>query len=377
MRFRDTEHLAALVADADAAAARIAAADPQRRAELAASARRTVARLSARLDGSPLEDATADRVDADERAGLPPTSVADRAPALDSTATVTSDGASGTPGWARVLRIDSMPTQDVAAVEYANLLAAVDAEPALAPRFLQEPGAVLVTLHGLVCRGLVDPAIIGRPRRSELAVHDGAQGRVLYNTPPPGAVGDLLAGLVAWLAGDLPAGFARPAAETPALLLAGVVHERLLQWQPFAAGNGRVARAAALLELRARGLDPDGVAVPEAAFIADRVAYYGEVAATIRRRDDLTAWLERCAEATVEALEAAADALGPRPEPDAPASAVRTVSALAPGDTITVADLAAAAEVSRADAQRHLRALVRAGLLARDPGTRGLRYRRR
>lgn len=129
--------------------------------------------------------------------------------------------------------------------------------------------------------------------------------------------------------------------------------------------------------LRARGLDPDGVAVPEAAFIADRVAYYGEVAATIRRRDDLTAWLERCAEATVEALEAAADALGPRPEPDAPASAVRTVSALAPGDTITVADLAAAAEVSRADAQRHLRALVRAGLLARDPGTRGLRYRRR
>lgn len=367
MRFRDTDHLVGLIADAEAAAARIAAADAPSRAALAATARRTAARLSARLDGSPLEDATAARVDAGVVAGEPPTAVADRAPALDGTDA----------GWARVLRLDSMPTQDVAAVEYANLLAVADAEPALAAQVLQDPLTVLTSLHGLVCRGLVAPEVIGRPRRSELAVHDGAQGRVLYNTPPPEAVGELLAQLTAWLAGDLPRGFSRAAADTPALVVAGVVHERLLQWQPFEAGNGRVARAAARLVLRARGLDPHAVAVPEVAYHDDRVGYHREVAATIRRRDDLTAWLERDAEAVVGALETAAAALAPAPQPDVPVSAARTVRALAPGDTVTVAELVAATGATPTDAREHLRALVRSGVLQRDPGTRGLRYRRR
>lgn len=355
MRLVYRDYLVTLVGDAEAAATRIADAEPAARQRLAASARRESARLSARLDASPLTDATAAEVDEREEAGSVPAPVA-------------IPQAAGTGGWARTLKVDELASQEIAAVEYANLLACFDAEPDIAAGFFDKPRAALEQLHGLVCRGLVVDDMLGQPRRSQQSVHDGAQGQVIYHAAPPERIADLLDELTAWLTG--------PGAAVHPLIVAGVVHERLLQWQPFEAGNGRLARAASRVVLRAGGLDTDGVAVAERLPAADPAGYYGEVAATIRRRDDLGPWLQRAAEGVVAGMRVAADALAPARRPPLPTRATATAEQLAGGQAITVAEYAQRAEASRAAARRELRALAAAGELAVEPGTHGLRYRR-
>ena len=362
-RITYTDHLVDLIARAEGAAVRLAGADPDRRRAAAADARREASRLSAKLDGSPLDDATADAVDA----GTMPAMRPERRAAASGPAGGDRARAERA-GWAHVLRIDVMATQDVAAVEYANLLACFDAERAIAPAFFDDPLGALGELHGHICDGLVDPETVGRPRRTAQAVHDGAQGRMIYRAPDPEVVPGLLDGLAAWLG--------TRSATLPTLVVAGVVHERLLEWQPYEAANGRLARAASRVVLRARGLDPQGVAVPERDLAVDPLAYYGEVAATIRRRGDLELWLERWSEAMLAALERAADALDPRPRPEPPARALAIAGRLVPGERITTAEYARRAGISLPTAREDLRRLASAGLLGPDPRTRGLRFHR-
>ena len=60
----------------------------------------------------------------------------------------------------------------------------------------------------------------------------------------------------------------------PALVVAAVVHGEVAVTRPFGWGSGLVARATTRLVLAARGVDPDGVTVPEAGlFAAGRSAY--------------------------------------------------------------------------------------------------------
>ena len=347
-----SDYLVTLIAEAQAASARIATADPPQRTAAVATSRKTSARLSARLDASPLDDETADAVDAgalrvERRAG------GNRAPSEL--------------GWARALKLDGMPTRDVAAAEYANLLAAFDAEHQVARRLFSEPGAALAELHGLVCESLVEPSLLGALRSTPRAVHDGAQGMMIYAAPEPDTLPSLFASLTGWLGAS--------SAARPDLVLAGVVHERILEWQPFEAGNGRVARAAARVVLRARELDPDGIGVAERLWAADPSAYHAEVAATKRRRGDLSRWLERHAEAVVDGLERAAAELCPASTPAVPDRGVAYCRGRSTGTRFTMPEYAAAVGVGREIARADLTALRRAGRIVRQPGSRGLRFR--
>ncbi|MGH8907063.1 MAG: Fic family protein [Egibacteraceae bacterium] len=368
-----SDYLVDLVARAEAVSARLARAAPTSLAAVAAMSRRQAARLSARLDGSPLSDQTADAVDAGAvmGTGAPPAwenpSMTSGLLAAGSSSASPHRPASMHGGWARALRLDGLPTQDIAAAEYTNLLACFDAEEAIAADFFDHPRAALATLHRLICDGLVPPEVVGTPRVTDQAVHDGAQGRMIYRAPAPRAIPGLMDGLVGWLG--------RRSAPLPTLVVAGVVHERLLEWQPFEAANGRLARAASRVVLRARGLDPWGISVPEREFCADPIGYYAEVAATARR-GDLGLWLERFCEAALAALERAEQAVDPRPRPPVPARARAVIDSLGAGETVTIAEYAERVGTSCNTARSDLRALARAGLVVADPGTQGLRYRR-
>lgn len=350
-----TAHLVALVAEASTAAGRLIDVEPAVRDEHAARARREAARFSARLDGSPLEDDTVAAIDAGT--WVPPAEVF----------TIERVG-----GWAEALRLDGMATTDVAGVEYANLVAAAGQEPRLAEQFFDQPLDTLAELHALICRGLVDAEVAGRLRTTAQAVHDGAQGRVIFNTPDPQTLPGLMSDLQSWLRGDGKEG----SAAYPAPIASAIVHEVVLQWQPYEAANGRLARAAARMVLRGRGMDPYGLAVPERWWAADAGGYYTEVAATVRRRGDLGPWAERSVEALAAALAAAAQAIHGgedfTPHPRAAAAA----QALAPGQTITVADYAEQHGVSRETAWRDLRALAVCGLVVREPKSLGRRFRK-
>jgi len=62
-------------------------------------------------------------------------------------------------------------------------------------------------------------------------------------------------------------------AETPALLVAAIVHADLVTAAPFGERSGLIARAAERLVLAARGVDPKSLIVPEAGHLALRAAY--------------------------------------------------------------------------------------------------------
>ena len=360
--FGYTDHLVTLIAESAADAARMAAADPAAVARAAEVAARERARLSLRLDASPIDDRTADAVD---------DGTWQRPPELPEMSRPQAGG------WASALKLDGMATQDVAAVEYANLRAAHAAEESLAPDLFEQPLETLAALHGRICEGLVEPEVIGRPRRTAQAIHDGAQGRVIFNAPDPDLIPGLLQDLASWLRGGPTARGQHPGSTAlPALVIAGIVEERLLEWQPFEAANGRLARSAAATILRARGLDPWALAVPERVFAARPGRYFSEIAATQRRRADLTPWVEYRAEAVAAGLRRAADATaaGAAAEPGARARA--SAAELPSGATITVTEYATRFETSRQAALADLRALTAAGELTRDPGTRGMRFRR-
>jgi Fic family protein len=261
-----------------------------------------------------------------------------------------------------------MATQEVAAVEYANLLACADREPEIAAGLLEQPVEALAALHAEICRGLVAVDVLGRPRRSDQAIHDGAQGRVLYRAPDPETIPGLLGELATWIT--------HGGAGLPPLVVAGVLQERLLEWQPFEAANGRLARAASRVLLRARAVDPEGVAVPERLLAADPAGYYAEVAATRRRGGDPSLWLERYGEALAAALEDAADAIAPPRAVPVPARAREVAEALGEGVLLTVREYAERARVTPATARADLRLLADEGVLTLEPRSRGLRYRR-
>ena len=313
------------------------------------SAHRRSARLSVRLDASPLDDTTADAVDRGQVPARPVGTVSGR------------DGAS----WASALKLDGMPTQDIAAIEYAGLRAAQRDEQRWAATLFATPHETLVAMHRRVVAGLVSDKHLGSLRQTSRALSDGAQGRMIFSAPAPHHLPGLLADLDAWLRDA-------PDRHSP-LVIAGVVHLRLVHWQPFEAGNGRVARTAARVALRATEGDPWGLAVPEESYIDDQVGYVAEIAATIRRRSDLRPWVERTAEAVVTSLERTArDVGGTSPGPFV--RGLHMCEHLRPGATITVTEYAVGVGVDRRVALLELNGLCWAGLLGRDPGTHGLRY---
>jgi hypothetical protein len=332
-------------------AALIDALAPVVTADDIAAAHRESARLSVRLDASPLEDATAEAVDR----GVHP---------VRSVAGAGGDGA----GWVAALRLDGLPTQDIAALEYRGVRAAQAEEARFAAGFFDRPVKTVQDVQRLVVAGLVDDARLGALRTTSRAVHDGAQGRVIFHAPAPERIPALLAGLDAWVreAGPL----------HPPLAIAGVVHARLLHWRPFEAGNGRVARLASRIVLRATGGDPWGLAVPERSFQRDPLAYATEVAATIRRGADLRPWNERTAEAVIGSLEQTARLRCVVPD-DLDAGAVRVCAGVVTGEAVTVPQMAAGTGLDRAAAMVQCNRLCWAGLLHRDPGTHGLRYVRK
>jgi Fic/DOC family len=351
-------------------AALITALEPHVGDELIGSAQRLSARLSVRLDASPLDDATADVVDRDLRVGKAAPAGAGQGesqrqrPGIRGSVDGNGDGL----GWARALKLEGMPTQEVAALEYRGVRVAQMREAGLARGFFADPLATLVGVQRLIAAGLVSEERLGALRSTRRAVTDGAQGMVIFHAPDPARLPALLEDLDGWLR--------RARDRHSPLVIAGVVHLRLLAWHPFEAGNGRVARVASRIALRATAGDPWGVAVPEQAYAGDPLGYVGEVAATIRRRSDLAPWIEQTGEAVVASLEALARASGVGP-PSVPARGVHECQRLPAGEAITVKEYAAVTDCDRKVAMTQLNLLCWSGLLDRDAGTHGLRYLRR
>ncbi|GAB3110307.1 oxidoreductase [Janibacter alkaliphilus] len=152
------------------------------------------------------------------------------------------------------------------------------------------PSQALARLHTAAAAQLVSaPDQLGRPRLEG----EGCQEMADLGPAPQGAeLRERLAGI-----GEL----MRSADQAPALVVAAVVHAEIAATRPFVVGNGLVARAVERSLLTATGLDPTGVAVPEAGH-GDQggPAYLGSLTGyTSGGREGVLLWLRHCADAVV------------------------------------------------------------------------------
>lgn len=175
----------------------------------------------------------------------------------------------------------------------AGVVRATAATETVTAASLRAPAQVLAALHTAATGELLPMDQVGRPRREGEECREWAE---LGPAPGPAEVQERL-GLVHELLATVPAG------RTPVLLVAAVAHAEIVSARPFVLGNGVVARAVERVVLRAGGLDPTGVAVPEVGH-ADRAGtdYRGALGAYAEgSADGVRLWLLHCAEAVERA----------------------------------------------------------------------------
>ena len=168
-----------------------------------------------------------------------------------------------------------------------GVVAATAESERLEPLVRRAPMQTLARLHVAAAAGLVADAQLGRPRAA------GEECRELVDlgpAPPPDEARERLAAV-----GDL-----LVASEgLPALLVLAVVHAEILTVRPFVRGNAVVARALERAAVKALGLDPTGVAVPEAGHRGQGgPAYLGALTAyALGTPEGVTLWVTHCAKA--------------------------------------------------------------------------------
>jgi Fic family protein len=120
--------------------------------------------------------------------------------------------------------------------------------------------------------------------------------RVGNHFPPAAAdVSGLMFELLDWWNKD--------AAKLSPVLSSAILHYRFEDIHPFADGNGRTGRALALWELYRRGFDSHHIFSVDEYYWEDRPSYYAALDAVRKTGEDLSGWIEYCAEGVRQTLE--------------------------------------------------------------------------
>ena len=146
----------------------------------------------------------------------------------------------------------------------------------------------LFNLHRILAGEVMDQGEAGRYR--SIAVRVGN-----YLPPTPNEVSGLMFELLDW--------WNKRATGLSPVLSSAILHYRFEAIHPFADGNGRTVRALALWELYRRGFDTHHIFSVDEYYWEDRPRYYTALEAVRHAGEDLTSWLEYCAEGLRQTLE--------------------------------------------------------------------------
>ena len=214
----------------------------------------------------------------------------------------------------------------------------------------------LFRLHAIIAGEVMDQGEAGRYRTMRVRVGQ-------FVPPPPADVSGLMFGLLEW--------WNNKARGLSPVLSSAIVHYRFEAIHPFGDGNGRTGRALALWELYRRGFDSHHIFAVDEFYWENRPRYYAALDAVRGRGEDLTAWLEYCAEGLQQTLERVWERMGqfsiasagerlvlrPRQE--------RLLKLLGVRGGMAPVELWAALGVSKQGAMDLLRPLMKAGLVKR------------
>jgi len=219
-------------------------------------------------------------------------------------------------------------------------------------------------LHRILAEQVMDQGEAGCYR--SIAVQVGG-----YMPPAPEDVSGLMFELLDWWnnrAGDL----------SP-VLSSAILHYRFEAIHPFADGNGRTGRALAQWELYRRGFDTHHIFSVDEYYWEDRPRYYAALAEVHERGDDLSHWLEYCAEGLRQTLDRVwlriqsfgidgPEKLVLRPRQEHLLLLLRDHGSMAP------AEIWAELDISRQGAMDLLRPLLEAGVVEKLGGKKTGRY---
>lgn len=149
-------------------------------------------------------------------------------------------------------------------------------------------------LHAIIAGEGMDQGAAGRYRTMRVRV-----GRCV---PPPEDVSGLMFELLEWWNKDAPG--------LSSVLSSAIVHHRFETIHPFTDGNGRAGRALALWEFYRRGFDSHHIFAVDEFYGEDRPRYCAALDAVRREGEDLTSWLEYCAEGLRQTLERVWEQMG-------------------------------------------------------------------
>src|SRR5271165_7125411 len=145
-------------------------------------------------------------------------------------------------------------------------------------------------LHRIVAGEVMDQGEAGRYRTIRVRVGE-------FEPPVPEDVPGLMFELLEWWNTD--------SLSLSPVLSSAIVHHRFETIHPFADGNGRTGRALALWDLYRRGFDTHHIFSVDEYYWEDRPRYYAALENVRKQGEDLTGWLEYCAEGLRQTLERA------------------------------------------------------------------------
>lgn len=211
----------------------------------------------------------------------------------------------------------------------------------------------IFALHRLLADAVMDQGEAGRYRTIAVRV-----GR--HRPPAADEVSGLMFELLEW--------WNQKSVELSPVLSSAILHYQFEHIHPFADGNGRTGRALALWELYRRGFDSHHIFSVDEYYWEDRPGYYAALDAVRVAGEDLSGWLEYCAQGLRQTLERVwlrmqsfsvktpeKVVLRPRQE--------RLLELLRDHGSLPPAELWAALGVSRQGAMDLLRPLLAAGLV--------------
>jgi Fic family protein len=222
----------------------------------------------------------------------------------------------------------------------------------------------VLELHRILLQGVMDQGEAGCYRTIGVRV-----GR--YVPPAPAEVSGLMFELLEWW--NTASGGLSP------VLSSAILHYRFEAIHPFADGNGRLGRALALWELYRRGFDTHHIFSVDEYYREDRPRYYAALEAAREEGDDLTGWLEYCAEGLRHTLERVwvrlqAFDLNPPSKLVLRPKQERLLQLLSDHGGMAPAEIWAALDISRQGAMDLLRPLLDAGLVEKIGGKKTGRY---
>lgn len=143
----------------------------------------------------------------------------------------------------------------------------------------------LKEIHRITTERILDTQRSGQYRLTQVVIRNSRTGEISFRPPAAVEVPYQLEELFAWFN-------SAAAKEVNPVLKAGIMHYELARIHPFVDGNGRVARAMALLVLFREGYDVKRFFSLEEYYDTHPNEYYGALQQVSQGRGDLTPWLE-------------------------------------------------------------------------------------